>query len=393
MKSFFQLVRREFKLFFSNPTLISVFILGPIVYAVMLNSVYKSGKVVELPIVVIDRDNSPMSQQVIEMLNDNEGLNVVTVLPESNDAKKEMIDKRAAGLIIIPDRFEGEVLTGRYPEVMIYCNTVNMLTANYVSKSIQTSLGTFAAGAEMKALQRKGMSGAQAYLRYEPFKQNYIKVFNETGNYFNFMWPAMLTVVFQQVILLAMAVTIAAEVQKGTLAIGVAGKKRGALATVFSKVLPIWILSFPIILMFYGFHVYFGAPLPTKPLDFAILSALFVMAATFLGTAFSAIIPDALKATQILMLVSAPGFIIGGYTWPTEAMAGWIQGLANILPLTPFVDGFKLLLFEEAELYQVSDSILHLVIQLVVYLVLSVLFVRWRMKKEAANSASDSASI
>lgn len=393
MKSLFQLVRREFKLFFSNSTLISVFLLGPIIYAIMLSSVYKSGKVVELPIVVIDRDNSPMSQQVIEMLDDNEGLKVVRVLPESNDAKKEMIDQRAAGLIVIPDRFEGEMLTGRYPEIMIYCNTVNMLTANYVSKSIQTSLGTFAAGAEMKALQRKGMSGAQAYLRYEPFKQNYIKVFNETGNYFTFMWPAMLTVVLQQVILLAMAVTIAAEVQKGTLAIGVGGQKRGAVTTVLSKVLPIWILSVPMVALFYGFHVYFNAPLPTSPLNFALLTALFIMAATFLGTLFSAIIPDALKATQILMLISAPGFIIGGYTWPTEAMAGWVQVLADSLPLTPFVNGFKLMLFEEASLSQVSDSVIHLMIQVVLYFLLSVSVVNWRMKREAAKSARDSASI
>jgi ABC-2 type transport system permease protein len=36
------------------------------------------------------------------------------------------------------------------------------LTANFASKAIQLTLGTFSAGAEMKALQKKGMNSEQA---------------------------------------------------------------------------------------------------------------------------------------------------------------------------------------------------------------------------------------
>ncbi len=382
MKHFFQLLKREFKLFFSNTTLLLVFFVAPVIYAVMLASVYKSGKAVELPVIVVDRDNSPMSLQIIEMLEDNEGIHISQILAESNDVQSEMVRLDATAVIVIPDRFEADMLQANYPEIMIYTNTVNMLTANFVSKNIQVTLGTFSAGAEIKALQRKGMPGIQSASRYEPFKQNYVKVFNETGNYFTFMWPAMLAVVLQQVILLAMAVSIAYEVERKTFGAGIVKKTKSAFVTVLVKVMPVWVLSIPMIALFYGFHVMYDAPLPANPFNFVVLTALFIAAATFLGVMLSALLPNALKATQVLMLMSAPGFIIGGYTWPLFAMARPIQWLADSLPLTPFLNAFKLMLMENATLSQVLPYILHLSIQIVVYLFISLVLVKWRIRRE-----------
>src|SRR5690606_37025730 len=314
-KTFFKLLKEEISQFLRNKSLLLVFIGAPIAYALIIGNVYKSGKTVDLPIVVVDRDNSPMSNTVIEMLEENEGLHVVKVLAESNDIQSEMVKHDAPAVIVIPDRFEADMLQSRYPEMMIYCNTVNMLTANFATKSIQTSLGTFAAGAEIKGLQKRGMPSAQAMTKYEPFKQNFVKVFNETGNYFNFMWPAILAVVLQQVILLVTALSIAQDVQNNTFGINVVSKTKSAITTVLVKVAPIWLMSIPVVEMNYLFHVYFNAPLPNSFWNFAIISALFVVAVSFLGVMISALVPDALKATQYLMLMSAPGFMIGGYTW------------------------------------------------------------------------------
>lgn len=387
MKNFMSLLKREFRLFFSNKTLLLVFIGAPIAYALIIGSVYKSGKTVDLPIIIVDRDNTPMSHQMIEMLDENEGLKVIKVLAESNDVQSEMIVHKSPAVIVIPDRFEASMLQVRYPEVMIYCNTTNMLTANFATKAIQTSLGTFAAGIEIKGLQKRGMSAEQAITKYEPFKQNFVKVFNETGNYFNFMWPAILTVVLQQVILLVTALSIAQEVQNNTFGIGVAKQTSSAIATVLAKVIPVWLMSIPTIGIYYLFHVWFNAPVPAEIFNFAVISALFVAAVSFFGIMISALVPDALKATQYLMLMSAPGFMIGGYTWPLEAMSIPVQFLASILPLTPFLEAFKALLFEHATLRQVQPEINHLLIQIAVYFLAAILLVKWRIKREQKKLA------
>ncbi|MNK08343.1 Inner membrane transport permease YbhR [compost metagenome] len=380
-ENWFGLLKREFGRFFRNKTLLSVFFLAPIIYAVLLAFVYQEGKVTEIPIIVVDQDDSPLSAQVIEMLQDNEGIRVEKQVFEMKNIKQEMIRREAAAVIVIPDRFEADILQTRYPEIQVFCNTSNILTANFASKAIQQSLGTFAVGTEIKALQKRGMSYSQALTKYEPFKQNYQKVFNETGNYLTFMWPAMLAVVLQQVILLAMAVSFSTEFEEKTFNSELMSNTRSATGAILIKNIPIWLFSVLIIGLFYLFHVLFRAPIPHQVMNFTIITGFFVAAVSLLGTAVSMLIPNALKATQVLMIIASPSFIMGGYTWPMEAMPLGIQYFASIIPLTPFLHAFKILLIEGGELVDCAKDLSTLGIQIAVYGILSIILIRWRVHK------------
>lgn len=381
IENWFGLLKREFGRFLRNKTLLSVFFLAPIIYAVLLAFVYQEGKVTEIPIIVVDKDATPLSAQVIEMLQDNEGIQVEKQVFELKDIKKEMIRNSAAAVIVIPDRFEADILQTRYPEIQIFCNTSNILTANFASKSIQQSLGTFAVGTEVKALQKRGMSYSQAMTKYEPFKQNYQKVFNKTGNYFTFMWPAMLAVVLQQVILLAMAVSFSTEFEEKTFNSELMDGRRFAIGAILIKNIPIWFFSVIIIGLFYLFHLLFNAPVPNQVSSFVVITGFFVVAVSLLGTVVSMLITNALKATQILMIIASPSFIMGGYTWPLEAMPQGIQFFASIIPLTPFLNSFKILLIEGGELADCAKDLSTMGIQILVYGILSLLLIKWRMYK------------
>ena len=207
MKQLRYLLKREFHLFFTNKTMLSVFFMAPIFYALLLGFTYEKGKVTDIPVIVINHDQTPLSNQIVDMLEDNQTLKVLNYVEEPAILKDEVIKTEAGAVVIIPERFEANMLQKKYPEINVYLNTSNVLTANFASKAIQLTLGTFSAGAEMKALQKKGMNADQAKANIEPYKANYITLFNTTSNYLIFMWPAMMAVVLQQVILLAMAVT------------------------------------------------------------------------------------------------------------------------------------------------------------------------------------------
>lgn len=197
MKNFINLLAREFRLFFNNTTILLVFFLAPVIYALFIGLTYQYGKVEKVPVLVSDEDRTPASAQLVEMLKDNHTIQVINndIAPQS--IKDEIIKKDAAAMIIIPENFEAQMMQGKYPEVNIYINTSNLLTANYATKAVQVVMGTYSAGAEMKALQKRGMSSEIAKTKYEPFKANYITLFNTTSNYLVFMWPAMMAVVLQ----------------------------------------------------------------------------------------------------------------------------------------------------------------------------------------------------
>ena len=370
MKQIKYLLKREFYLFFTNRTMLSVFFLAPIFYALLIGFTYQSGKVENIPVIVVNHDQTPLSTQVVEMLQDTKSLKILNYINEPANLQDETIKMEAAAVIIIPDRFEAMMLQKKYPEMNVYVNTSNVLTANFATKAIQQTLGTFSAGAEIKALQKKGMNADLAKTQFEPFKANYITLFNTTSNYLIFMWPAMMAVVLQQVILLAMAVTFAEEFKRESFIKDFAGKEKYAVVVMAIKCLPIWIFANFNILFFYLCSLYFKIPVPDNLWNFFLITAVFVVAAANLGVLVSILIPDALKATQYLMVIASPAFIISGFTWPTSAMPELIKNFTAIIPLTPYLEALKIMVVQKGSDVLTKKYLIHLLILGWVYFIL-----------------------
>ena len=110
MRRYIDLVKREFKLFWNNSVLRMLFIGAPLAYGILFGFVYKKGKVTDLPIVVVDEDNSPMSHRLIEMLNDNETVKIAAIVPANTDLHALSVKYDAASVIVIPDHFEADIL-------------------------------------------------------------------------------------------------------------------------------------------------------------------------------------------------------------------------------------------------------------------------------------------
>src|SRR5690625_3567057 len=105
VKKFIDLIRREFRLFFNNKVLRLLFIGAPILYGVLIGAVYQKGKITDLPILVVDEDQSPMSAKFIDMLEETESIEVAAVLPTLFDAKDKAIDEEATVIVNIPRGF------------------------------------------------------------------------------------------------------------------------------------------------------------------------------------------------------------------------------------------------------------------------------------------------
>ncbi len=370
MKHLLYLIRREFHLFLKNETLRNVFLLAPLAYALIIGFTYQKGKTENLPIIVINQDHTPLSNQVVEMLNDSKTLNVLEYPQEPASIKDEVIKTEAAAVVVIPTRFEADILQKKYPEINVYVNTSNIMTANFASKAVQLTLGTLSAGMEIKTIQRKGMNADMAKTQFEPFKANYITLFNTTSNYLYFMWPAMMAVVLQQIILLAMAVSFAAEFERDHFIKDFAGKEKYAVLVMIVKNLPIWVFSTTNILVYYFIGKYFMIPMPKDLLHFFILTGIFVVACSNLGVMVSIILPDALKVTQILMIIASPAFIVSGYTWPRSSMPQFIRWMTDIIPLTPYLEAMKILVIQKGSAYLTHPYFIHLLVMAVIYFVI-----------------------
>jgi ABC-2 type transport system permease protein len=391
MKNFLILIKREFRLFFKDSTLVSVFLMAPVIYALLIGMVYKNGKVEDLPIIVIDQDNTPLSNQLVDMLKDSEKLKIAELKYDNTFTNEELIRQKAVLAIVIPDRFEADILQKKYPEINTYVNTTNLLTANLASGAAQMTIGSFSAGIELSGLKKKGLPEVVASQQYEPFKANYIRLFNPSANYFTYMWPGMLTVVFQQVLLLGLAVSFSREFERNTFASELLGKTSSGLLMMLVKVIPFWIMSVGIVLVYYGFHIVFNAPMPYSIWPFIVNTAFFVAAVSGLGIFLSLLFKDSLRATQILMLMAAPAFLIGGYSWPLQAMPQGVQLLAGIIPLTPFLEAHKMMLYQKASLTDILPNLKAMLFQLLAYGGLAYMLLRYTIYTNISKGKNETA--
>lgn len=185
---------------------------------------------------------------------------------------------------------------------------------------------------------------------YEAFSVNYVRFFNKSANYMTFLWPGVLGVIIQQVFMLAMALSFAREQEDKTFATEFYPRVRNPWYAMFIKSLPFWLMGLGVLAALWAMFPLFKVPLQVHGLGMITLLAGLIFSVTMMGISVSLAIPSQLKATEVLMVIATPSFILSGFTWPLSQMPDWVVGLANTIPLTHFLEGLRKLMFYGATL-------------------------------------------
>ena len=295
MKKFIHLINREFRLFFSNNVLRLLFIGAPILYGVLIGAVYQKGKITDLPIIVVDQDQSPMSVKFIDMLEETESIEVAAVLPSLNDAENKAIDEEATVIVNLPKGFTSGIQQNRLPEITIFVDASNTLTSNTALMAVNGVAMTMKAGIQIESQLKKGVPEYIAAQNYEPFKTTIIKQSIRSGNYLYFMLPGVLLTVFQQVLLLGLALTFAAEYENGTFK-ELVRKMPNPFGMLAVKIIPYMLMSIGILLLYYGFSKYYNMIIGGAFWAFSLSTFVFILAVCGIGVLVSIVLPNQLKA-------------------------------------------------------------------------------------------------
>ncbi|MEO8934041.1 MAG: ABC transporter permease [Xanthomarina sp.] len=381
MKKFKILLKAEFKRIFSNGVLLAIFFGAPLGYGILFGFVYQEGKVSNLPIVIIDQDRSPTSDKIIDAFEDNEGLFVKDVRSTPGNILKEMPTEQYAAVITLPSNFEAQLLQKRHPEIRVDLNMANILNANTASNHINTVLMTLNAGMEIEGLKKQGLHPTQAKETYESFKINFNKLYNSTGNYVTFMLPGILAAIMQQVIFLALALAFSRDFEDGYFGTLVQ-KSRSSAYQILLKATP-FLLMLPFMWLFVSLlFIYFNITADIYNFPMFLLTILLSLASIFIGMLFSIAIPSQLKATELLMVISTPAFILSGFTWPTAAIPDIITNVAQFIPVTQFLSGFRKIAFYGGDLASITPEIGMLLSLIVVTFIAMVLLLQFKINKE-----------
>lgn len=384
MKNFLSLLKREFRLFFQNKVLLVLFLGAPILYGVLVGGVYKKGKVTDLPIIVVDEDKSPLSRQLIDMFNENDVIYVAKVLNDPFRAKDEALKTESTVVVQIPRNFSADVNYNRSTELTLFVNASNTLTSNSAMMAVNIAASTLKAGIQIKAQQKKGVPEYVASKQFEPFKITMIKQNIRSGNYLYFMLPGVLLTVLQQVMMLGLALSFASEFEKGTFP-ELVQKSNNVFILILVKILPYILMSGLIYILYYGYSLWYRMPLNLDGGAFFATTILFLLAVSFIGILVSIAVPSQLKATEILMVIATPSFILSGFTWPLSQMPEWVVAIAKMIPLTHYLQIFRTLMIEKGSIEYLQGPVIGLAIIAAVTLIASIILLQIKINKVKKN--------
>ena len=332
-----RLIARESRLFASSRILIGVVILMPLFYTVLLGYIYDEARVTRIPAWISDHDQSSLSRSLIEAYKRHELIKIVKTGGTLEEFKRESQKGNVFAYIIIPKDFEKNLKKNKQERILTFVEGSNLLITNMFAKAAAEIAGTYSAGAEIKRLNAGGTPAKFTQVQANPIMSTVRILNNPTTNYKNFLMPGLIGAVIQQVTLLGVALAFSREREEKKFK-DVLGISSSPIEVLLSKTFFYGAMNFlmggiALFIMFTVFHIKFAGSLWLL----LLLLFVFISCLVALGVAVSVVCDTQLAATQALMMVAVPSFMISGYTWPQFSMNSLLQLISNLMPLTHFV--------------------------------------------------------
>ncbi len=315
--------------------------IAPLALTVLCGFLYIEQKVVDLPVVIFDQDQSEISRMIIRAFGDSERLKLVGTVDTYAGLEQALQSERAIMGVVIPPHLQSDVKQVRGAEVGLVINSANILTMNTVASAASSVVATIGAGVTMKVIEGLGMSGAKAYQAVTALSFRTRNWYNPTLSYLVFMLAGLIGTILQQVTFLGVALSFVKEKEQGTWRQLAFSKLRPA-ELVWGKLLVYFMVYGFDALLAYGLCFgFFQVPMRGNPWLFLLTVAVFLVVLIAVGMAISVFTPSMPQAIEVSMLIAVPSFLISGYTWPYISMPPVIQVLSRLLPLSYFVEAVR----------------------------------------------------
>lgn len=333
MKRLYDVIRREVHIWHKRP----VYMVGSVCVmafcCLFYLTFFRDGVPSDLPIGVVDYDNSSLTRNFVQQLDATQ-LGEVKHYPDFESARDDMERGVITSVCVLPHGMYEDVLGQRQPEFTFYVNTLYFLGGSLAYKDILTMINLTAGAVQRQTLRARGVNEHAIMGKLRPVDIDIHMPGNPTMNYGAYLANMMLPGVLEMIIIILIIYSFGTELKYGTsrnlmdvtgghICPAVAGKL--ALYTGLFTM-----MAFALMFLLYG-RMHF--PLEGSIWWMLLDALLLVLAAESVGVFIIGCVPVLRFALSIGALFSVMAFSMTGFTLPVEAMPAALQGVAEIFPL------------------------------------------------------------
>lgn len=371
MKSIRRIAKREVALLLNSKTMVVFVVLLPLVSLLFFSSLLKDGVARDLPIGIIDLDNSATSRNVIAQLDATPELEVSQALINQQEGESLIRQGILYGLITIPQDFEIHLKSGKQTTIVNQYNNNILLPAGLEFKAFSKVIGTVSAQIFVQKQLKKGVSFQEALISYQPVNLDNHVLSNPYMNYSYYLNSGFLAYFFQIIIILSTIYCFGTDLKyfKGNQLLRISNGKLSPI--LLGKILPYTIWFFFVgLIMYYTLFVWQDFPLNGSKTVLLFGLILMIVSSQSFGLLFVSLSNSFREALTIGSGFAAVSLSFSGITFPIFSMPIVLQWISQIFPFTHF---FKLFMEQSQQGFPVYYSLKGIII-LVLLCMLPIIF-------------------
>lgn len=338
---FFRVLLRETDRMSGSVISLFTTLVGPLVSFILLLSIFSEGVPRNLPVGVVDLDQSNLSRKISMFINASPEAQITMHLASEQEAYKQMQLGKIDAVIVISEGTEKSILKGGSQPVEVFINNANILKGGFLQKGIYKSLATLSGGIKLQMAMKSGLPERQARAKIQPVKLEQHILFNPFGNYSYFLLSALLPMMIVVFTLLSSVFAVGVEVREGTGPQWLAHSGGSLVVALVGKLMPYTLLLMvDAMVMNVILFVRMGTPLEGSFFLILISEAAMIITYQMLGVFLIALSANLRLSLSIASAYSMMALTFSGLTFPQFAMPAGAQVASFLFPFTYWVKIF-----------------------------------------------------
>ena len=374
--------KQEIKMIFKDSAIVITYVVCVLLVAFVYSYVYSKEVITELPVAIVNQDQSKMSHQIDRMLDATPQLSVAFRTASMDLAHEAFYQEKIKGIIVIPEHFAQDLQKGKVPTIAAYCDASYMLYYKQTLGAVMLTAGTLGGQVEVNKMMASGMPMKQAAATRRPFDVTAKPLFNINGGYATFLMPAVFLIAIQTLQLNGMGILAGTLREKRSFGQAFAYAK-GRFSNFFLTIgrsLAYLLLSMLMMWVVLGVVMHlFTLPQRGNLVEITLFLIPFLLAVSFLGMVLANCFKYREDSIMTVTIFSLPTLLMTGLSWPTTAIPTTIKVISFFVPSTIGTKGFVALTQFGASLQDVKDLFIQMWLVCLFYFMLAV-WTNWRLR-------------
>ena len=346
LKRIYNIALRECSYLRYNMMYLFCMLVFPILVTVFFTTMMNDGLPQNMPVGVVDNDNTSTSRALIRKLDSFQASHVVAHYPNTGEARKAIQQNQIYAFLYIPKGTTDALLSSRQPKISFYYSQASVTSGALLFRDLKTTAMLGSAAVGQATMRAKGFTDQQIRTFLQPVVIDLHMIGNPWASYNLYLSTMLIPGILMLFIFLITAYSLGTERKLITAKELLDMADNNIFVAMAGKFLPLFLIFISI---FYAYMYYvFGHlefPHPGGVWMMLLLGFLAVLASIGFGVFAFGLMPSLRMSMSVCSLWAVLSFTTSGATFPIFAMHHSIEALAQLFPLRHYYMIYQICIF------------------------------------------------